>query len=93
MEELKPCPFCGGEIEERGGSCNYNKGIITLDLKCEKCGTIFKFKSKWTVNPYEEAIEAWNRRTESEELEFTRGFIHDNGLDFALASAWNRRVR
>ena len=25
MIELKPCPFCGGEIDERGGQCNYGK--------------------------------------------------------------------
>ena len=62
MTELKPCPFCGGEIDERGGQCNYGKRIMTLDLKCDKCGTIFKFKSNWLVNPYSEAIEAWNRR-------------------------------
>ena len=29
---------------------------------------------------------------ENEELQFTRQFIHEHGLDFALASAWNRRV-
>ena len=40
--KLKPCPFCGGEIEERGGLCNYGKKIFTLDLKCQKCETIFK---------------------------------------------------
>lgn len=26
-----------------------------------------------------------------EELEFTRQFIHDNGLEFELAAAWERR--
>ena len=57
MAELKPCPFCGGEVEERGGQCNYWKKIMTLGLKCKSCGTIFKFKTKWQVNPYTEAIE------------------------------------
>ena len=66
MADLKPCPFCGGEIEERGGSCNYGKKIMTMDLKCKECGTIFKFKSKWTINPYQEAIEAWNCRVGEE---------------------------
>ena len=28
-----------------------------------------------------------------EELEFTRQFIHDNGLEFELAAAWERRKR
>lgn len=65
--ELKHCPFCGGEIEERGGLCNYAKEIMTLDLKCKRCGTVFKFKSKWIVNPFREAIEAWNRRAGDEE--------------------------
>ena len=54
MDNLKPCPFCGGEIEERGGQCNYGKKIMTLDLMCKKCGTLFKFKSKWIENPYRE---------------------------------------
>ena len=29
---------------------------------------------------------------ENEELQFTRQFIHEHGLEFALASAWNRRA-
>ena len=62
MDDLKPCPFCGGEVEERGGLCNYGKHIMTLDLMCRKCGTLFKFKSKSQIEPYTEAIEAWNRR-------------------------------
>ena len=65
MAELKPCPFCGGEIDERGGQCNYGKETMILDLKCKSCETIFKFKSKWSCNPYEEAIEAWNRRIDN----------------------------
>lgn len=64
VDEMKlfPCMFCGGEIEERGGQCNYGKHIMTLDLKCRRCGTIFKFKSQWKSNPYREAVTAWNRR-------------------------------
>lgn len=63
MDELKSCPFCGGKIEERGGQCNYGKKTMTLDLKCKQCETIFKFKSKWNENPYQEAVAAFNRRT------------------------------
>lgn len=36
--------------------------IMTLDLKCKRCETTFKFKSKWKDNPYSETINAWNRR-------------------------------
>ena len=60
--ELKSCPLCGGKIDERGWQCNYGDRIMTLNLKCEKCGTFFKFKSNWLVDSYSEAIEAWNRR-------------------------------
>ncbi len=62
QNELSPCPFCGGEVEERGGSCNYGKHVMTLDLKCRSCGTGFKFKAKWQENPYQETVAAWNRR-------------------------------
>ena len=65
MLELKPCPFCGGEVEERGGSCNYGKHIMTLDLKCKGCETTFKFKAKWASDPYNETHEAWNRRVDN----------------------------
>lgn len=64
--KLKPCPICGGEIDKRSGRCNYGKKIMALDLKCKECGTIFKIKSEWEVNPYREAAEAWNRRVENE---------------------------
>lgn len=68
MPDLKTltCPFCAGEIDERGGQCNYGKKIMTLDLKCKQCGTIIKFKSKWVENPYKEAIEAFNQRKRGE---------------------------
>ena len=47
--------------------------IVTYGLRCselsESCArialsvrTFFKFKSNWLVDPYSEAIEAWNRR-------------------------------
>ena len=29
----------------------------------------------------------------SEELEFTRKFIHEHGLEFALASAWDKHLK
>lgn len=29
----------------------------------------------------------------NEELKFTREFIHEHGLEFALAEAWNRRTK
>lgn len=88
---LKPCPFCGGEIDERGGQCNYGKKTMLLGLRCKECGTIFKFKIKWEDNPYREAVEAWNKRTTDEELEFTREFIIEKGLLNELLNKWKTR--
>lgn len=49
-EDLKPCPFCGGEatlkyLETRG-----------YYIKCEKCGVM-----QTNGNQKAEAYEAWNR--------------------------------
>ena len=50
MEELKPCPFCGGEAHihrhERFG------------IECDECG----MGLGWIKETEQEAIEAWNRR-------------------------------
>lgn len=59
---LKPCPFCGGSVEETGGSCNYAKNIMTLSVICRNCGTKYQFKAKFKENPYREVVEVWNRR-------------------------------
>ena len=66
MSELKPCPFCGGEVEETGGSCNFGKKIMTLNVKCRKCGTSVALKTAWNTNAYLEAIDTWNRRADND---------------------------
>ena len=62
MAELRPCPFCGSEVEETGGSCNYKKYVMTLSVVCCGCGTKYQFKAGFKENPYGEVVEAWNRR-------------------------------
>ena len=71
MEELKPCPFCGGEATlERSStifigqvySDRYKEPIASqnhgFSVRCNKCGcqTCWWHKEK-------EAIEAWNKRS------------------------------
>ena len=81
MAELKPCPFCGGEAEPWQ---HMNGGWM---IRCKKCASKTALYMLLNV-----AVEIWNKRAENEELEFTRKFIHGHGLEFALASAWNRRA-
>lgn len=63
--ELKPCPFCGGEV--RAYFTDYlNLNQRTYHLNCNRCNTYFALKensryvSKETSE--KELIEAWNRR-------------------------------
>lgn len=53
MDDLKPCPFCGGEAAFVGE---------TATIKCKNCGGAF-----FVTNPLisrKESAEAWNRRDE-----------------------------
>lgn len=62
FEELKPCPFCGGEAHLFVGS-----GIRVL---CPKCGATTKtlcdglYGNKPSGNATKSVIEAWNARYE-----------------------------
>lgn len=66
MADLKPCPFCGGEV--KGYLDNHKKAMI----ECEKCNMYFGVKLeigcelvegwKATFDSKEELIEAWNKR-------------------------------
>ena len=96
MATVKNCPFCGGKIEYD----NRKSTIASVETKCHctGCGMRFEYcqdfvfskKARVPINSSFE--ELWNGRSESEELRFTRGFIREHGLEFALASAWNGRA-
>ena len=59
MEELKPCPFCGGKAEIIG----YDDGLF--QAVCRGCdGTQDNF-----FDSPEEAAESWNNRPIENELE------------------------
>lgn len=60
--ELKPCPFCGGDVEEISFSVNGGKRIITGTLQCRKCSARFTIKAKFTDSPITAFDAAWNRR-------------------------------
>ena len=56
MEDLKPCPFCGSEAK----LVNKNEFWI---VDCAEC-----FASSRWCDSKKEAIDAWNRRTDNEQL-------------------------
>lgn len=73
-EEIKLCPFCGGEAEIRkygfghGGNGEFK---ASYQVGCNKCKIYFKFESifklengqpEFIINGYDECIKAWNRR-------------------------------
>ena len=55
MDELKPCPFCGGEAAFLGE---------TQSIKCKQCGGMFIVTNPFTTRL--EAKEAWNRRADND---------------------------
>lgn len=60
-EELKPCPFCGGEpflAIHYGYSVDYDDYSINIyECGCSKCD--ISYKCRWDKD---EVINLWNRR-------------------------------
>lgn len=76
MEELKPCPFCGGKAAVKTGSNGVgNSGTFSQfhSVFCSKCGATTErtYKTEFRrdlgvfkviKDGYQEAISDWNRR-------------------------------
>lgn len=59
MEELKPCPFCNGEVTLKIAAHGFD--ILQGNVLCKKCGASVPFMiDKNTKDPYHE----WNTRYE-----------------------------
>lgn len=57
--DLKPCPFCGGEARTGYAINDYNR----WGVECTKCGAVVEVATWLGVFDIEEnAIKAWNRR-------------------------------
>ena len=60
MAELKPCPFCGGESFARPNLPTYGCEVMYY-AGCGRC--LVRTPLRWTM---EQAIKAWNRRSEDD---------------------------
>lgn len=59
-DELKPCPFCGGEAK-----AFYCEESGTLDVQCQQCGAIPFIGSRTSERKtMADVIAAWNARAE-----------------------------
>lgn len=70
MSELKPCPFCGGEVDNFHTN-HKSRTFREHYFRCKKCEAYFSLPSKSDYRSVEEtereAKELWNRRAETEE--------------------------
>ena len=67
--ELKPCPFCGSEVELKRYPLRRFSGCYMFNIRCEKCGCRIHLGETHTLYISEKeaknnAITAWNRRAE-----------------------------
>ena len=66
MDNLKPCPFCGGKVK-----INYDINLEPFGVYCHSCRMLAKFNGIKPIGNgeafgryMEDLTEAWNRRTE-----------------------------
>ena len=77
-KELKPCPFCGTEVELEKiplwrGSHGYY-GCYEFKIRCKKCGAQQNYMLNDTVYRSEDeaiknVVKAWNRRAQEKDYE------------------------
>jgi hypothetical protein len=88
MNELKPCPFCGGEAEIVGGPENWtptfydpDSGGDPIAVVCKTCACGLHF-----FDGYAEAAAAWNRRAQPESTPQTNADRIRGATDEKLAN-------
>ena len=69
FDELKPCPFCGGEIqidEYRQTPC-----VVEVECHCTRCDMHFKYEQNFLFSSLDRVpdqslfADVWNRRVDN----------------------------
>lgn len=71
QNQLKPCPFCGGEATVYYAQGNDIVGIPCFGVACDNCKIMIGTVEDGTTDFYrtpEEAVEAWNARKPMERI-------------------------
>jgi Lar family restriction alleviation protein len=82
MEELKPCPFCGGKA--RYNSRQMPQGYIVVGYDCEQCGaaaTVYTGPMAVEKELKIQAANAWNRRPAPDNSRLENCHIYEPGED------------
>ena len=79
MEELKQCPFCGGDADLFYKVCSYKmmktgKTVFKIRVRCTVCGSrgrayhsdVNPEENGWTSQECTAAARAWNLRRDDE---------------------------
>ena len=64
MAELKPCPFCGGNVGLLKLTNIVDMWTAIGTFKCLSCLTEIQMESRYRDNPVAALEKAWNRRAE-----------------------------
>lgn len=59
MNDLKNCPFCGGEVGFRVSETEGHRSVYVV------CTTCYASSDRWNQETSQEAMEVWNRRVDS----------------------------
>ena len=63
-KELKPCPFCGGEVT--ADNIHFSHNNATYYLECPNCFVHFGANHKGDYGSPEEVVDEWNTRYQEE---------------------------
>lgn len=88
MSKNAPCPFCGNPVKIHYYARDKSFRAFHMNpVEAAHCAV----KEPFIIQRpnMSKARAAWNRARAVRELEFTRAFIREHGLEFALAAAWS----